>query len=150
MGQLKKLSHFRLERHARMRKTILVIDDDKHLREGIRDILELELYTVFEAENGREGFLQLHRMPISPDLIICDMLMPRMDGMTFLKYLRISTEWSHIPLLMLAIRSERPITRLRTVNIDYLTKPFDAEDLLLTVNRLITLHRTITTDWNKR
>lgn len=125
-----------------MSKTILVIDDDKHLRQGIRDILELDYYIVHEAENGREGFLQLHRMSVPPDLIICDTLMPRMDGLTFLKYLRISTEWSHIPLIMLsAIYDPYPISELRTGNTKYLTKPFDAEDLLIDIETLTSAYR---------
>lgn len=81
-------------------KTVLVVEDEKSLRDAIVDILRLKNFNPLEAKNGREGVeiaLSKH-----PDLILLDLIMPEMDGMTALKKIRDDAAWgAHVPVVIL-------------------------------------------------
>lgn len=115
-------------------KTILVIEDSEEMRENTAEILELGNYHVITAENGKEGFEKI--MTGDPDLIICDVMMPVMDGFDLLKNIGSIKEKKQIPFLFLSARSEK--ADIKTGYIlgakDYLVKPFKGEDLLRIVN----------------
>ena len=68
--------------------TLLVVEDDVHLLQGIRDILEIEGYSVVTASSGVDGLNVLEDLPRPPDLIISDIMMPRMDGYQFFEAVR--------------------------------------------------------------
>ena len=111
-------------------KSILVIEDVKEVRENICEILELSGYQVFAAKNGSEGVEQAtHRLP---DLILCDVMMPRLDGYGVLKILRGNQTTNHIPFIFLTARVDKSDFRkgMGLGADDYITKPFDDTELL--------------------
>ena len=113
-----------------MNKTILLIEDNTEMSENIASILELEQYHVLTAVNGKIGvnMAKLHR----PDLILCDIMMPVLDGYGVLHLLGKKTETSSIPFIFLTAKSERSDIRkgMEMGADDYLTKPFDDTELL--------------------
>ncbi len=110
--------------------SILVIEDSSVLREEIGDILRLEGYEVWEAENGRVG-LELAKLR-RPNMILCDVVMPEMDGLSVLRAVRQHPETETIPLIFLTGQADkRDIRRGMELGADdYLTKPFTAGELL--------------------
>lgn len=114
-------------------KRILVIDDDNRLRSQCVELLRLEGYEVFEARNGREG-VERARVE-TPDLVICDITMPEMNGHRVLETLRGETRTAHLPFVFLTGWSERDDIRTG-MNLgadDYLVKPVVAAELYAAV-----------------
>lgn len=112
---------------------ILIIEDDAQTRENIEIILQMENHRVFTARDGRIG-LELARRE-KPDLIVCDLMMPEIDGHGVLRALRADSETAAIPFIFLTARAERTDQRT-SMNLgadDYLCKPIDAEDLLAAI-----------------
>jgi DNA-binding response OmpR family regulator len=111
-------------------KKILVIEDNNEVRENIAEILELSNYKVFGAENGKKGVeLALSELP---DLIICDIMMPVLDGYGVLHLLNKHIETYGIPFIFLTAKAEKSDLRkgMDMGADDYLTKPFDSIELL--------------------
>jgi DNA-binding NarL/FixJ family response regulator len=114
-------------------KRILVIDDDARLRESYMEILRLEGYEVVEARNGREGVERARREP--PDLVLCDITMPEMNGHRVLETLRAEPRTAHVPFVFLTGWNEREDIRTG-MNLgadDYLTKPVVPDELAATI-----------------
>lgn len=114
---------------------ILVTDDDKNTRRLLTAILESEKYTVFTAENGEEALEILDREHI--DLVVLDIMMPKMDGYEFTKLLRESD--STLPILMVSAK-QLPTDRHKGFIVgtdDYITKPIDETELLLRIKALL-------------
>lgn len=114
-------------------KRILVIDDEAKLRRQFSALLTLEGFTILEARNGREG-VELARREL-PDLVICDITMPEMNGHRVLETLRGEPATAHLPFIFLTGWSERDDVRAG-MNLgadDYLTKPVDPADLIAAV-----------------
>ena len=82
-----------------MPSTILVIDDTALAREAIAKLLEHEGYTTLKAANGKEGWAVMYDH--TPDLILLDLMMPEMDGITFLRMVRKSDRWQRLPVIVL-------------------------------------------------
>jgi len=117
--------------------TILVVEDDTNLLTGIRDILELENYRVLTAQNGLEGLKVLQESQDAfPDIIVSDVMMPFMDGFTFLENVRQNDAWGMVPFIFLTAKGDRADRHRGTLMGAevYLTKPFDAVDLLVHVS----------------
>lgn len=113
------------------KKTILIIEDNTDIREGTTEILELTgRYHVLAAENGRDG-VDLATTHL-PDLILCDIMMPELDGYGVLYILSKNDETAHIPFIFLTAKVERSDMRkaMELGADDYLTKPFDDVELL--------------------
>lgn len=114
-------------------KKILLIEDNQGMRENTAEILELSHYKVFTAENGKEGV----RLATSenPDLIICDIMMPELDGYGVLHALSKSESTASIPFIFLTAKAEKSDQRrgMEMGADDYLTKPFDDMELLTAV-----------------
>lgn len=111
-------------------KKILLIEDNQDVRENTAEILELANYKVHTAENGRIGVDLAQKE--KPDLIICDIMMPELDGYGVLHILTKNTETAKIPFIFLTAKAERSDFR-KGMNLgadDYLTKPFDDLELL--------------------
>lgn len=113
-----------------MNKKILLIEDNKDMRENTAEILELSQYKVFTAKNGKEGVEIAQKE--KPDLIICDIMMPVLDGYGTLHLLSKNIETANIPFIFLTAKSERSDFRkgMEMGADDYLTKPFDDIELL--------------------
>lgn len=114
---------------------ILVVDDDKNIRFVMKEILEAEQFTVFTASDGEQAFEVLVKEHI--DLAIVDIMMPKMDGYEFTKELREFNQ--ELPILMVSAK-QLPEDRKKgfVVGIDdYMTKPFDHEELMLHVKALL-------------
>ena len=111
-------------------KKILIIEDNHEIRENIAEILELDGYNPVQASNGKEG-VQL-AMSEQPDLIICDIMMPELDGYGVLHILAKKEQTASIPFIFLTAKTERSDVR-KGMNLgadDYLTKPFEDTELL--------------------
>jgi CheY-like chemotaxis protein/CRP-like cAMP-binding protein len=111
-------------------KSILVIEDNTEVRENICEILELSGYSVASAVNGKDGIEKAIKE--KPDLILCDVMMPRLDGYGVLKILRANKLTNHIPFIFLTARVNKEDFRkgMGLGADDYITKPFDDTDLL--------------------
>ena len=116
-----------------MDATILVVEDDTALLQGLRDILELSDYHVLTARNGVEGLAVLQNRV--PDLIVSDIKMPRMDGYQFYGQVRARPDWVSVPFIFLTAKSEKADVRHGKIlgADDYITKPFEEADLLVAV-----------------
>jgi len=115
-------------------KKILIIEDQKMLRDEVCDWFIFEGFETYSAANGHEGLLQakLHL----PDLILCDIMMPEMDGYAVLSNLRQTPETSPIPFLFMTAMADHQqvVYGMRAGADDYITKPFTRLDLLNAVN----------------
>ncbi|MBA2614105.1 MAG: response regulator [Bacteroidetes bacterium] len=111
-------------------KKILLIEDNKDVRENTAEILTLAQYNVITANNGKEGVEMAQKE--KPDLIICDIMMPVLDGHGALHLLSKNDETSSIPFIFLTAKAERSDFRkgMEMGADDYLTKPFDDVELL--------------------
>jgi two-component system, OmpR family, alkaline phosphatase synthesis response regulator PhoP len=112
------------------KKKILVIEDELQIRENVKEILEMTGFTAITAVNGVSG-LQIAKSTI-PDLILCDIMMPDMDGYGVLQELRQDPLTSRLPLIFLTARVDRNDLRqgMELGADDYLTKPFETNELL--------------------
>jgi CheY-like chemotaxis protein len=112
---------------------ILVIDDNTDIRENTAEILALAGYQTHTAENGKRGMETAIKE--KPDLIICDIMMPELDGYGVLHLLRKNPETEHIPFIFLTAKAERGDFRkgMEMGADDYITKPFDDLELLKAV-----------------
>jgi len=115
---------------------ILVVDDERAVRDSLRRALELEGYEIELAENGREALDQLDS-GAEPDALVLDVLMPGVDGLEVCRTLR--RKGSRLPVLMLTARTqvEDRVEGLDAGADDYLTKPFALEELLARVRALL-------------
>jgi CheY-like chemotaxis protein/CRP-like cAMP-binding protein len=111
-------------------KSVLVIDDNKDIRENTAEILEMAGYKTFVAENGKKGVEQA--LKEKPDVIVCDIMMPELDGYGVLHLLRKNPETVHIPFIFLTAKTERSDLRkgMEMGADDYVTKPFEEIELL--------------------
>ena len=114
-------------------KTLLLIDDDPNLILLVKDYLEFRGYSVITAENGREALDILTGN--SPDMIICDVMMPEMDGYAFVEHVRSNPETEWIPVLFLSAKgqSQDRVKGLNTGADVYMVKPFEPEELVAQV-----------------
>lgn len=121
---------------------ILVVDDEEHIRKILKFKLEKHGYFVITAENG-EVALQVVRRE-NPDLIILDLMMPKMDGFEVCRRIRRNFQTAQIPIIMLTAKSDMvdKIKGLAGGANDYLVKPYSNEELLLRVKNVL--------DWNRR
>ncbi|HUC80470.1 MAG TPA: response regulator [Flavisolibacter sp.] len=113
-----------------MAKTILVIDDNNDLRENTAEILDLAGYRTLTAENGKRGVEVATRE--KPDVIVCDIMMPELDGYGVLHLLRKNADTQNIPFIFLTAKTERSDFRkgMEMGADDYVTKPFEDIELL--------------------
>lgn len=111
-------------------KKILVIEDNLEVRENLCEILELDSYSVVSAENGKIGVEKA--LSEEPDLILCDVMMPELDGYGVLKILNKNPKVNHIPFIYLTAKAEKDDMRkgMGLGAEDYITKPFDDVELL--------------------
>ena len=116
-------------------KTVLVADDDPVILRLIQVNLELEGYNVLTANNGQEAVDQA--ASAHPDLVILDIMMPRLDGYQACEQLKKNGETEAIPVIFLSAKAQQSdIEKGKSFGVaDYLTKPFDPSELLEVVER---------------
>lgn len=116
-----------------MKEKLLVIEDNEMVRENLCEILELANYEIEHAHNGKVGVQKA--LEFQPDLILCDIMMPELDGFGVLKVLNQNPKLYHIPLIFLTAKAEKEDLRkgMTLGAEDYITKPFDDVDLLETI-----------------
>jgi CRP-like cAMP-binding protein len=113
-----------------MNEKILIIEDNDGIRDNVAEILEMAKYSVYKADNGKLG-VELALMHL-PDIILCDIMMPELDGYGVLYMLNKNSETSTIPFIFLTAKADHGDLRkgMEMGADDYLTKPFDDIDLL--------------------
>lgn len=123
---------------------ILVIEDDDNIRENIQELLEAKDYHVRSASNGKQGILEA--IDFRPSLILCDIMMPKMDGFKVLEYVRKTSIVQNVPFIFLTAKIDRQDIRhgMELGADDYLTKPFTSKDLVSAIEtRLKKQHKII-------
>lgn len=128
---------------------IALIEDNQEMRENIEEILELANYEVVTAENGKKG-ISLIKQEL-PDLILCDIMMPELDGYGVLYMVGKDPKTAAIPFIFLTAKSERDDFR-KGMNMgadDYLTKPFDDTQLLDAIERRLKRIEQFSTDFDR-
>lgn len=115
------------------RQHILVVDDIEAMLSAIKSHLVSEGYIVHIASDGIEALKVMEE--VTPDLILADIMMPRMDGYTFYEKVRQKPEWVPIPFIFLTAKSEpSDVLKGKALGVeDYITKPFDADELIVAV-----------------
>ncbi len=121
---------------------ILVVDDEEHIRKILKFKLEKHGYAVITADNGEVALQMIRRE--SPDLVILDLMMPKMDGFEVCKRIRGNFQTAQIPIIMLTAKSDMAdkIKGLGGGANDYLIKPYSNDELLLRVKNVL--------DWNRK
>lgn len=126
-----------------MKKKILIIEDNNDIRESSTEILELAGYKVLQAANGKIG-VELAQKHL-PDMILCDIMMPELDGYGVLYLLSKNQNTENIPFIFLTAKAERADMRkgMEMGADDYLTKPFDDIELLNTIESRFNKHQKL-------
>lgn len=125
-------------------ETLLIVEDNHALREGLKEMLELEGYTIMSAANGRLA-LELLATAKPPDLILSDIAMPEMDGHAFFHEVRARPEFVTIPFVFLTARGEREDV-LKGIDLgaeDYLVKPISRDELVTAVRARLVRSRQL-------
>lgn len=126
-----------------MNKTILIVDDEKEIRELLRLYIEKDNYSVIQAENGLEALKQtkLHQI----DLVIIDIMMPELDGYQFIKALR---AYSNVPIIIVSAKTENheKILGLDLGADDYIIKPFDPLEVIARIRAQLRRSGATSTD----
>jgi YesN/AraC family two-component response regulator len=121
---------------------LLIVDDEPDIRLLLKSIFQND-YTVIEAEDGDAG-MQLAQQYL-PNIILSDIMMPKLDGFELCKQLKLSTSTSHIPIILLTAKTD-DASKLQGLHLgatDYITKPFLVEELKSKMNNLITLQNNV-------
>jgi len=111
-------------------RTILIVDDEVDLVETVRFPLEMAGYRVLVSYNGEDALNQARKE--NPDLILLDLMLPKMDGYKVCRLLKFDDRYKHIPVLMLTAKTQErdKVLGMETGANEYITKPFEIEDLL--------------------
>lgn len=118
-------------------KKILLVEDEPEFRLALRMRLEANGYDIIEADDGMSGLDAVRQQ--NPDLIILDVMLPRMNGFKVARLLKYSAKYKHVPLMMLTVMSQASDRKMgQAVGADaYLTKPYQPQELLDTISTLV-------------
>ncbi|MCG2712988.1 MAG: response regulator [Candidatus Omnitrophica bacterium] len=120
-----------------VKQKILIIDDEPDIRDVLKIILECEGFEVYEAKDGVDGLEKVHKA--SPDLVILDYKMPKMDGHEVCQILKKDILLRHMPIIMLTGKGETQ-DKIKGINAgadDYLVKPFDPQELVARIKMIV-------------
>lgn len=133
-----------------IKSKILIIEDNQEMRENISEILELAGYNVHSAPDGLAGIQEARQF--RPELILCDIMMPNLDGFGVLKILQQDEGLKTIPLIFLTAKAEREDFR-KGMNLgaeDYLLKPFEDSDLLEVIDKKLKKYQDLSLNRTSR
>ncbi len=122
-------------------KQILVLEDEPAVQILLKKQLAAHGFTVTIASDGLDGLMKLESM--KPDLIICDVMMPNLDGMGFVKAIKAHNQTQRIPVIFLTAKTD-PRSMIDGINVGarfYVTKPFQIDDLLAKVQKALASNR---------
>jgi len=122
---------------ADVRHTILLVEDDADVRASLTDLIQLNGHHCLQANNGCEGLSMATEH--EPDIIITDIVMPKMDGFEMVKALLNDMQIAHIPIIILTAKSQDKykLEGLELGAVDYLLKPFNSRELILKVRNIL-------------
>ena len=129
-------------------KTILLIEDNPEILANTGELLEMAGYTVLLAENGQVGVKTA--LATKPDLVVCDIMMPVLDGYGVLQIFNLHPQLASVPFIFLTAKTERTDLR-RGMELgadDYLTKPFDKAELLSAINSRLARFQHLKPDYD--
>ncbi|MDD5282305.1 MAG: response regulator [Candidatus Omnitrophica bacterium] len=120
-----------------MAKKILLVDDEPHIIMMLENRMKHAGYDVITASDGQEALAKAHKE--KPDLIILDLMLPKLDGYKVCRMLKFDEKYKHIPIIMLSARAQEADKKMgETVGADgYITKPFEPQVLLGKVSDLL-------------
>lgn len=123
--------------------TIMIIEDNHMLLENTAEFLEMEGFDTMTAEDGKEGYEKICRR--TPDLIVCDLLMPNIGGLELITRLGSEEHLKNIPVIIFSAKNEKKdISKvLESGACDYITKPFNLEDLLASIKKNFNVRKPI-------
>ena len=124
-------------------KKIFIIEDDNMLRENLVSLFEVENFKVFSSGNGKKGIELIKE--VKPDFILCDVMLPDIDGYQIVKEIKSNDETRQTPFVFLTAKTDMKDLR-NGMNLgadDYLTKPYDATELIHVVNTRIELNKPV-------
>ncbi len=118
-------------------KKILIVDDEVDLLETVRFPLEIEGYHVLVASNGEDALNQARKE--NPDMILLDLMLPKLDGYKVCRLLKFDERYKHIPILMLTAKTQEKdrVIGMETGADEYITKPFDMDYLMKKVKEYL-------------
>ncbi|TQV88003.1 hybrid sensor histidine kinase/response regulator transcription factor [Aliikangiella coralliicola] len=130
------------------KQTLLVVEDNVEMRGFIRQSLQ-QRYAIMEAADGKQGAAMAREK--SPDLIISDVMMPKMNGFELLETIRNDLATSHIPFILLTAKGDREsrLKGLSELADDYVTKPFNADELIVRIQNLLGLRTILQTRYSE-
>jgi signal transduction histidine kinase/DNA-binding response OmpR family regulator/ligand-binding sensor domain-containing protein len=136
------------EKSSFNKKTILIVEDNYDLQSFLKELLILQ-YNIILAENGEEGYY--YAKSNLPDLILSDVMMPKLDGIEMCKKLQNDSLTKHIPVVLLTANNSTnsKISGLKSGAIEYISKPFNTNELLLKVKNIITSKEHIISKYRK-
>jgi DNA-binding response OmpR family regulator len=118
---------------------VAIVEDNIGIRKNLVELFELYDYETISSENGRDGLSKI--MKYKPNIVVADIMMPDMDGLTMVEKMRAEPDFKHIPIIFLTAKSslDDRIRGLETGAVDYITKPFESKELLQKVSNLLEL-----------
>jgi DNA-binding response OmpR family regulator len=119
--------------------TVLVIEDDEHISQVLKFMLERQGYRVFHLADGRAAVNHVASSTLVPDLVLLDVMLPYIDGFEIVRQMRARAAWRGVPVLMLTAKNtERDSVRALDAGADdFVTKPFQPNELLARVRRFL-------------
>lgn len=133
----------------KMKCKVLVIDDDEMIRTNVVELLDLAGYETIEAPDGKKGLEMINLL--KPDLILCDISMPLLDGYGVLHAIQNNPEWSPVPFIFITANTKRNSFRAAMDNgaDDYLSKPFTGDELIKLVHTHLEKFNRLKSNFNK-
>ena len=113
---------------------VLVVEDDPQIRALVADVLQADGYSVSTAADGNEAIAAMRHG--RPDAVLLDLMMPRMDGVTFVRTLRERTRWGRVPIVVMSAIHNPAQQAERLGALACVPKPFDLDDLVATVGSI--------------
>ena len=123
------------------KKRILVVEDDAAIRNALKGVLESHDFEVDVARNGVDAFRILNLMPIEPNLILLDLMMPEMNGFDFRELQLKDQKFAHIPVILLTANNRYKEFKEKMQAYEFLNKPIEIDDLLFVINNYFLLEK---------